>query len=77
MMYSNRLSRSPWQCCWAGSDATIKTLVSVGHHLGRYSGCLGVQSPLSTTSSISWVCSSDSINGCNVTKSVLRERQEL
>ena len=42
IMYSNRQSRSPWQCCWAGWDATVKTLVSVGW----YSGCLGVQSPL-------------------------------
>ena len=61
IMYSNRLSWSPWQCCWAGWDATIKTLVSVGHYLGRCSGCLGVQSLLSTTSSINWVCRGDLI----------------
>ena len=52
-------------------------MVSVGHHLGRYSGCLGVQSPLSTTSSINWVCSSDSVHGCHVTKNVLTKRQEI
>ena len=47
-------------------------MVSVGHHLGRYSGCLGVQSPLSTISSVSWVCSSDLIDGCHVIKNVYR-----
>ena len=50
-------------------------MVSVGYHLGQYSGCLGVQSPLSTTSSIMWVCSSDSIDGFQVIKNVLRKRQ--
>ena len=76
IMYNNRLGRSPWQCCWAGWDATIKTLLSVGHQLGWYSGCLGVQSPLSTTSSITWVCMADSIDSCHVTKNFLRRGKD-
>ena len=46
-------------------------MVSVGHHLGQNSS---LQSPLSTTSSINWNCSSDSTHGCQVIKNVLRKR---